>query len=468
MPFSIKKKVMQMNWATLFNPNRIGVNYTKEIDLQSTRSSFAKDYDRILFSAPFRKLQNKTQVFPLTDNIFVHNRLTHSLETASVGKSLGREVGKRIVEKHGGDEVFQHFYKNELQNVVSAACLAHDIGNPPFGHVGEVAISEYFQNLPSSTAEVFMSKMTAAEWDEIKHFEGNANGFRILTHAFNNDAGGEFKQTYATLASMVKYPCRSIHGNDKTTGSISTKKYNVFESEWQQWEQLVAGMQLQEINKLPGVYARHPFVYLTEAADDICYLIIDLEDAHRLNFVSHQATRHHLLGLLYAFEEKKGKAAEEQLKLINADEQKIAYLRALVIHASIMECVNVFMDNEDQLLNGSLNKPLTDLFNESLHQKWQDLQGFSFENIYTHPVVMEREMAGYKVLQGLLEEFINALILKKSHRTKQIRSLIPYAYKNLENPGSLYLNIRSVLDFLSAMTDQEAVKLYRLLKGIEI
>ena len=183
-----------------------------------------------------------------------------------------------------------------------------------------------------------------------------------------------------------------------------------------------------------------------------------------MQIIGHQETIDHLLGLLYAFDETKGEAATLQLSKIVSKNQKVAYLRALVIHSSIYECVKVFIGHEEALLNGTLQQPLTDLFKDDLHKKWKALQQYSYKNIYTHAVVMEREMAGYKVLQGLLEEFTNALLLENSHRNKQIQSLIPYAYKNISQSGSVYLNIRSILDFISAMTDQEAVNIVPLIE----
>jgi dGTPase len=465
-----KEAIAKMDWPHLFNPNRIGVTYTKEIDLQSTRSSFVKDYDRILFSAPFRKLQNKTQVFPLTDEIFVHSRLTHSLETASVGRTLGREVGKAIAEKYAGngDNVFRHFYDNELQHVISAACLAHDIGNPPFGHTGEKAISEFFRHVVPEKYPAIIQSLPEDALDELRHFEGNANGFRILTHNFNNAGGGEFKLTYSTLAALVKYPCRSVDGNDKSTGLISTKKYNSFLSEWPYWEQLAEGLKLRSVGKGNRVFSRHPFVYLVEAADDICYLIIDLEDAHRLGMISFENTYSHLTDLLEGFDAGQAASAERVLDRISSDEQKIAYLRALVVRLAVMECVKVFMQREEELLEGRLNKPLTGLFEHEVLKKWEALEEFSWKNIYSHPRVMEREMAGYRVLQGLLEEFTDGLMKPDSLRNRQLLSLIPYPYRNLEAPDDLYFNLRSILDFISAMTDQEAMRMYRLLKGIEV
>lgn len=444
------------------------MNYTKEIDLQSTRSSFIKDYDRILFSAPFRKLQNKTQVFPLTDDIFVHNRLTHSLETASVGRTLGREVGKAIASKHKGDKVFHHFYENELQHVVSAACLAHDIGNPPFGHAGEKAISEFFRHFELGGSDPFENELNEDLLAELHNFEGNANGLRILTHDYNNATGGEFKLTYSTLAALVKYPCRAIHGNDKATGLISTKKYNSFLSEWPNWLQLADGLQIPAIPERPDVYYRHPFVFLVEAADDICYLIIDLEDAHRLQMVTFDETYRHMMELLAALSSESAIKAEETVSNISSNDQKVAYLRALVVNAAILECVDVFMNHEEKLLDGSLNRSLTALFKPELKNKWEALESFSLKNIYRNQHVVEREIAGYRVLQGLLEEFTNGLFRSKSHRNRQLLSLIPYPYQNLTDPGDLMLNVRSILDFISAMTDKEAIKMYRLLKGIAV
>lgn len=456
-----------MHWNTLFNPNRAGVDYTKEIDLQSTRSSFAKDYDRILFSAPFRKLQNKTQVFPLTDDIFVHNRLTHSLETASVGRTLGREVGKRIAEKHQVDEVFNHFYQNELQHVVSAASLAHDIGNPAFGHAGEKAISEYFRERFAVQFPREATSLTDEMHAELNNFEGNANGFRILTHNFNNAGGGEYKLTYSTLAAMVKYPCLAAQGNNKRSGCISTKKYNAFLSEWSTWKKIAKGTGMIEIDGMPDIYARHPFVFLVEAADDICYLIIDLEDAHRLGLVSYEDTFERLLGLLKVSSMDLPANLEDVLGKISSPDQKIAYLRALVIHRSIMECVNVFMDNEEALLAGQLNQSLTGLFPEPMAAQWKSLEEFSFKHIYGNPSVVEREIAGYRILQGLLEEFIHAMLSTGNMRSRQLRSLIPFEFAPPEDAGT-YERIRAVLDFVSAMTDREAMKCYRLLNGIEV
>lgn len=459
-----------MDWRGLFNPNRIGVTYTKDVDLQSTRSSFIKDYDRILFSAPFRKLQNKTQVFPLTDEIFVHSRLTHSLETASVGRTLGREVGKAILDKHTdiNEPVFRHFYENEIQHVVSAASLAHDIGNPPFGHAGEKAISEFFGHVLPERYPALASSMPEAALEELKHFEGNANGFRILTHNFNNAGGGEFKLTFSTLAAMVKYPCRAIDGNDTSTGYISTKKYNSFLSEWPYWEQLAKGLGIPAVENGSPVYCRHPFVYLVEAADDICYLIIDLEDAHRLEMVSFEETFGHLFELLQGFDEDEADRAAGVMDKMSSADQKVAYLRALIVRLAVMECVKVFMEQEDALLEGGLNRPLTSLFTGNLRESWKALEEFSWKHIYSHHRVMEREMAGYRVLQGLLEEFTDGLVKKQSLRNRQIHALIPYPYRNLEAPDDVYLNFRSVLDFISAMTDQEAMRTYRMLKGISV
>jgi dGTPase len=455
-----------MKWEHLFNPNRIGVQYSKEIDLLSTRSSFAKDYDRILFSAPFRKLQNKTQVFPLTDNIFVHNRLTHSLETASVGKTLGGEVGNAIAAKGPQEPVFQYFYQNELQNVIAAACLAHDIGNPPFGHAGESALSEYFKNLPQSVQESIRQELTDAQWKEISHFEGNANGFRILTHPFNNPNGGEFKLTYSTLAAMVKYPCQCVDGNDKSKAIISAKKYNIFETEWAAWQKLSNAMHMETLPDYSTIYQRHPFVFLTEAADDICYLIIDLEDAHRLKIIPHTETVNHFIGLLEAFD--LDFEIPKTVQNIVAEDHKIAYLRALVISKAIQTTVAVFMEHEKDLLNGTLNQSLTSLFPEAIKKKWKALENYSLEHIYRHPMVVHREMAGYTILQGLLGEFLQLVFQPESLRSKQLRSLIPYSFQNKENPDSLYLNLRAILDFISAMTDQEAMDLFRLLKGIKV
>ena len=276
-----------MNWQSLYSAKRTGDPQRKDANPDQLRTSFLRDYDRIIFSSAFRRLQNKTQVFPLPGAVFVHNRLTHSLEVASVGRSLGKVVGDAIARKYASEsEHFTEFYKYELPSVVAAACLAHDIGNPPFGHSGEDAIRTYFKELQGETKTMIHDALTDNQLKDMERFEGNSNALRILTNNFNEaDLGGN-KLTYATLASIVKYPCSSSEGFNKKTGSISTKKSGFFDSETDIYTDIANTLGIPKKDGFQHVYARHPFVYLTEAADDICYRIIDMEDAHRLQIVS--------------------------------------------------------------------------------------------------------------------------------------------------------------------------------------
>ena len=275
-----------MNWASLYTTQRTGDPVQKAGNNDLVRSSFLRDYDRIIFSSAFRRLQNKTQVFPLPGAIFVHNRLTHSLEVASVGRSLGMAAGARIAQKYAGEsESFREFYRYELASVIASACLAHDIGNPPFGHSGEDAIRAFFTGLDGDARDTIRNSMTENQFKDFEFFEGNSNALRVLTNSFNEPEPGGYKLTGTTLASLVKYPCSSTEGFNKKTGLIATKKSGFFDSEIDTYKQIAEQLQIPAKEGFVNVYARHPFVYLTEAADDICYRVIDLEDAHRLPMI---------------------------------------------------------------------------------------------------------------------------------------------------------------------------------------
>ena len=273
-----------MKWQTLISNKRFGQEL-KHAERHDDRSEFKRDYDRLIFSAPFRRLQNKTQVFPLPGSIFVHNRLTHSLEVASVGMSLGMDVSTLLCERH--PELRGTLFE-QIGTIVSAACLAHDMGNPPFGHSGERAIQTFFTE---GAGNYLQSRLSKRFWDDITHFEGNANAFRLLTHRFNGRRIGGFVMTYATLASIVKYPFAS-----SLAGSHG--KFGFFSSEEETYIKVADELGVTKLSQ-PGEpirYARHPLVYLVEAADDICYEIMDIEDAHKLKILSFEETAHLLMG----------------------------------------------------------------------------------------------------------------------------------------------------------------------------
>lgn len=451
-----------MKWQTLFSNQRIGASKPSEHD--AIRGDYMRDYDRLIFSSQFRRLQNKTQVFPLPGAVFVHNRLTHSLEVASVGRSLGRAVGERIADKyqHEFSTAALDFYRFELPAVVMTACIAHDIGNPPFGHSGEDAIRSFFRELEGAKKEIIEKELTENQLNDFKNFEGNANAFRILSTIFKKNG---LKLTYTTLASIVKYPSNSSSGFDKSTGLIATKKSGFFDAETTIFEEMVNLLGIQPIEKDKHIYARHPFVFLVEAADDICYRIIDLEDAHRLQIIS----THEAVNLLLPFFEDD--SAEEYIKnkVENLEEgqQKLSLLRAMLINLLTKKCTEVFLENEAALLSGTLNKPLIDLLDERTTSLIKKIDEISVKQIYKHISVMEIEIAGYHVIGGLLNEFVSAALYPKAVKSKMILQLLPSQFR-LSEDMSLYEKLLQIVDFISGMTDIFAVDLYRKITGIQM
>lgn len=459
-----------MNWQTLYSAKRTGDPDVKEANPDTVRTSFIRDYDRIIFASPFRRLQNKTQVFPLPGAVFVHNRLTHSLEVASVGRSLGKTVGEAIANKYPNEsEGFNDFYKHELQSVIAAACLAHDIGNPPFGHSGEDAIRHYFLQLEGEEKELIHQSLSENQRKDFEYFEGNANAFRILTHSFNENLFGGYKLTYATLAAIVKYPCSSKEGFDKKTGLIATKKSGFFDSEIATFQNMASSFGLPQKEGYETVYARHPFVYLTEAADDICYRVIDLEDAHRLKIVSLEKFMDLFLPF---FEEEEGynskKHVLKTLNNINDDNQKVQFIRAKWIGLMVQKLSEMFMENEALLLEGNLEKDLLKCLPEKEQQLIKRINEFSVEYVYNYRSVLEIEIAGYNVIGGLLKEFVHAVLYPQLSRSEKLLLLIPAQFFISKKKENLYNDVQSVVDFISGMTDLYAIDLYRKITGISI
>ncbi|KAA6441039.1 deoxyguanosinetriphosphate triphosphohydrolase [Dyadobacter flavalbus] len=441
-----------MIWEKLLSAKRWGSEDKYNADPAEARSEFQRDYDRLIFSSPFRRLQNKTQVFPLPGSIFVHNRLTHSLEVASVGKSLGRIFYNKLkADNPNIDEKLPLI--SEIGNIISAACLAHDLGNPAFGHSGEAAISHYFTNGPGLA---YKSKVSEAQWADLANFEGNANAFRILTHPYAGKGYGSFALTYSTLAAIAKYPCESIAGHDKT--HIYTKKYGFFQSEMTGFQKIASELGLNKVSDSPLVYKRHPLVYLVEAADDICYSIIDLEDAHRLKILSYQEVENLLLRLC------NDPKMESRLAEIEDDDARISFLRAKSISTLIGSCSELFYNEQEAILEGSFNYGLLEMIREPYRSVMQEITRISINKIYNYSSVVQIEVAGYKVMGGLLEEFIPAYIHNNSHYTRKLVELIPKQF--ITSRTDEFSKIQTVLDFVSGMTDLYAVELFRKIKGI--
>ncbi|WP_276132832.1 deoxyguanosinetriphosphate triphosphohydrolase [Polluticoccus soli] len=460
-----------MNWASLYSAKRTGDRQGKTFNPDQVRNSFLRDYDRIIFSSAFRRLQNKTQVFPLPRAVFVHNRLTHSLEVASVGRSLGKSAGDALAEKYGPvNETFAEFYKYELPSVIAAACLAHDIGNPPFGHSGEDAIRTYFTTLEGDSRKMVHDALSENQLKDLEKFEGNSNAFRILTNNFNEIDPGGYRLTYATLASIVKYPCASVEGFNKSTGLIATKKSGFFDSELDVYKQIAAELEIPKTEGFEHVYSRHPFVFLTEAADDICYRIIDMEDAHRL----HILTLYTIKELFYPFFEKESEyynTLEYLDKKVNSlvdDNQKVQFIRAKWIGLMTEKLSKAFMDNEEALLAGTLQKDLMKCLPKHEQELIDRINDFSYKYIYNYKSVVEIEIAGYNVIGGLLKEFVHAVLYHGQAKSGKLLQLVSKQFPLKLTADSLYSDIQSIVDFISGMTDLYAIDMYRKITGINV
>lgn len=462
--------IYSMNWGTLYTTQRTGASERKIANPDKVRNSFQRDYDRIIFSSAFRRLQNKTQVFPLPGAIFVHNRLTHSLEVASVGRSLGKAVGEMIAEKNRGEsEEFREFYRHELASVIASACLAHDIGNPPFGHSGEDAIRAFFNDLSGDMQKTIHGALTPNQLKDFENFEGNSNALRTLTHSFNEPEPGGYRLTYTTLASLVKYPCASIAGFNKSTGLIATKKSGFFDSELAVYEQIATTL---DIPKKPGyehVYARHPFVYLVEAADDICYRVIDLEDAHRLHIISLEKFKGLFLPFFPEGDEFNERGyIEKKIAKMNDDNQKVQYIRALWISLMADKMAKLFMAHEEAILAGTLEQDLLKCLPDGDRGLVDEINKFSVSHIYNYKAVVEIEIAGYNVIGGLLKEFVHAVLNPGLPKSGKLIKLVSTQFPLSKGGQDVYRDIQSLVDFIAGMTDLYAIDIYRKITGITI
>lgn len=454
-----------MKWQQLYSAQRSGAAQKKGNAPQQVRTSYVRDYDRIIFSSAFRRLQNKTQVFPLPGAVFVHNRLTHSLEVSSVGRSLGKAAGDAIADKYAAEgEAFMDFYRYELPSVIAAACLAHDIGNPPFGHSGEDAIRIFFNELQGDAKKRFDNELTPLQQGDLLFFEGNANAFRTLTHHFNEDRQGGFQLTYATLASIVKYPCDSLSGFNKA--SLATRKSGFFSTELDTYRRIAEELGMPQTDAAKNIFARHPFVFLVEAADDICYRIIDFEDAFRLGIISIDNIAELFLAF---FDSESGYEARERVeqtfKGIKDDNKKIQFLRARIINLLVQKLCDLFMAHEEALLAGTLGKSLIDLLPAAQLEIITAIDKYSVANIYNHRSVVEVELAGYNIIGYLLKEFVYAILQPGSAKARKLRNLVPEQFEISDKPDALFGNLQSVTDFIAGMTDLYAVDMYQKMTG---
>ena len=442
-----------MEWKQLISNKRFGQEH-KHAERHDDRSEFKRDYDRLIFSSAFRRLQNKTQVFPLPGSIFVHNRLTHSLEVASVGMSIGNDISRRIIQKRPD---LKDTLVEEIGTIVSAACLAHDLGNPPFGHSGEKAIQTFFSEGPGLKIK---SMVSSEFWDDITHFEGNANAFRILTHRFKGRRQGGFVMTYSMLASIVKYPfASSLAGNHG--------KFGFFASEAESYRKIAdeLGISCKSAPGEPLKYARHPLVYMVEAADDICYEIMDIEDSHKLKILSYAETEHLLLSF---FDEDIQQKIRQRIidEELTDENEKVVYMRASVIGKLENECVAAFLAHEEEILAGTFEGSLIDHISERQKKAYQECEKISYSKIYQSKPVLDIELSGYQIMATLMEVFIEAAVNPSRFYSKQLLRRVSSQY-DIENEN-LEERIMAVLDYISGMTDIYALDIYQKINGISL
>ena len=435
-----------MNWNSLLSAQREFMEHKKS----DIRNAFQRDYDRIIFSNIFRRLQNKTQVFPLPGSKMVHNRLTHSLEVASVGRSIARIVSKKLCDKYGKDFLHEIY---DIDTIVSAACLAHDLGNPPFGHSGEETISSYFKEGPGKELEKHIPEY---QWSDLISFEGNANAFRQLTHQFAGRRQGGMSLTYATLATLIKYPYPSFNKKGK-------KKYNIFHSEIDTFKKVMDGCGIVCLDEETLAYARHPLSYMMEAADDICYLILDMEDAHKRGIVPTEKIDFFFTSFFRENESWFFDRKDFIYETVTDNNERMSFLRATAIN-KLVDCVStVFIENYDSIMEGKFQNSLVHHLPDFENNALSECRQFSLKNIYKHPSVVKVELTGFNVIGELLDMFVKAALQPEKTYNKKLLSIIPEQFKN--DKGDLYSKIQVVLDYISNMTDLYAVQLYKDLKG---
>ncbi len=444
-----------MNWEQLLSLKRFGdTNKRLRKEQDETRLGFEVDYDRIIFSSEFRSLQDKTQVIPLSKTDFVHTRLTHSLEVSVVGRSLGRKVGQKLLQRYPHLHTIHGYQINDFGAIVAAAALAHDIGNPPFGHSGEKAIGEFFKSGKGSN---FKGQLTEKEYQDLCDFEGNANGFKILTESRQGREGG-LRLSYATLGTFMKYPKESLPL--KPSNHIADKKYGFFQSEKNAFIEVATELGLKQSTIGDNVsYARHPLTFLVEAADDICYTIIDFEDGINLGWIQEEFALEYLIKLV------RDTINTKNYNSLTNTEDRISYLRALAINTLINEVVEIFMEHELSILKGEFQKALLEVSKYKAQIK--DVIDISVKNIYNSKEVIDKEIAGYEVLNELLNIFTGTISNYYSGKLSNYDQLILKVFpKTLDlNENSIYQSLMAICNYISKLSDSNAIATHRKLKG---
>ena len=447
-----------MNWEQLLSLKRQG-DTTKRLRIEQdeTRLGFEVDYDRIIFSSAFRSLQDKTQVIPLSKTDFVHTRLTHSLEVSVVGRSLGRIAGKKILEKHPYLSEIHGYKFNDFGAIVAAAALSHDIGNPPFGHSGEKSIGEYFT---TGKGKKYKSVLTKKEYQDIIDFEGNANGFKLLTESKEGVEGG-LRLSYATLGAFMKYPKESLPKKD--TKQIADKKFGFFQSDKQAFMDVAKELGLVQTRGGKDIsFARHPLTFLVEAADDICYTIIDFEDGINLGLISEDYALEYLINLV------KDRINTKKYNALKYKEDRLSYLRALAINTLITDAIQIFIANEQAILDGTFHVSLLDKSTYAAQIK--DIISLSVQKVYKAQEVIEKEIAGYKIISDILDVFTTALINDKEGKASNYDSLmirtLPEFYQRTEI--STYAILLNTCCYVASLSDSAAVHIHNKIMGKQL
>ena len=454
-PISSAAPGTTMSWDSLISDLRFGLeDYRDPARGLRARSDFQRDFDRLVFSSPFRRLQNKTQVFPLPGSIFVHNRLTHSIEVATVGRSLATEVLMRIYPRHASAPWASKL--ESIGEIVAAACLAHDLGNPPFGHSGEKAISTFFSE---GAGADLRSLLTPRQWADLTSFDGNVNAFRLLTHPFRGRRPGGFAMTYSTLAAIVKYPYES------SLAPEGKNKFGFFDSECDSFIRVATELGMLRRPAPDGAisYARHPLVYLVEAADDICYEVMDIEDAHKLGIIPTASVMRHFLSF---FPSDRRARMETRMATVDDPNEKISYLRSCVIGALVTACADAFAANEDAILAGRFDGSLLHHIPQLEKSAYEACNDLSWERIYRSSDVVDIELAGNRIITFLMERLVDAVRNPGLNYSRLLLSQVPQQY-DVDAPD-LYGKIQAVVDHVSGMTDVYALDLFRKLNGMSL
>ncbi|WP_300440444.1 dGTP triphosphohydrolase [Christiangramia sp.] len=446
-----------MNWEQLLSLKRFGDTHKRlRKEQDETRLGFEVDYDRIIFSSAFRSLQDKTQVIPLSKTDFVHTRLTHSLEVSVVGRSLGRLTGQKLLEKHPHLRDTYGYQMNDFGAIVAAAALSHDIGNPPFGHSGEKAIGEYFSH---GNGKRFKDRLSEKEYQDLIKFEGNANGFRILTENRPGIEGG-LRLSYATLGAFTKYPKESLP--HKPSKNIEDKKFGFFQSERKTFEEVAEELGLKTTREGNNIgYTRHPLAFLVEAADDICYTIIDFEDGINLGLIDEDYALEYLIKLV------KNNINTGKYNQLKNTADRLAYLRALAINTLITEAAEIFLQNEDSILEGEFHESLFD--KSSYEAQIKDIIKISVEKIYQSEEVISKEIAGYRMLSYLLDIYTKAILPEGNDEDSNFTRLVLKSIPQLNYLGeehSVYQKLIGICSYTASLTDGMTVASFKKFQGL--